>query len=246
MPGLLIVNADDWGGGPGETDAALAAFEAGGITSATAMMHMGDSARAAQIGRERDLALGLHLNLTQAFEDPDTPPDEAEVQARVVTAFATRRNRRFRIDPATLWSIWRTLDDQLEAFRALYGREPTHLDGHNHAHLNPMALSVIPMGMKVRTAHAMMAPTSPATEALRGLRHAFLGRWFRTTAAFYSIRRVHPALGGHGLDEVLELARTVPVEIMTHPVLEDELEILLSDEWRALVADRRSGSYADL
>lgn len=246
MPGLLIVNADDWGASTEATDATLAAFEAGAITSATAMMHMGDTGRAAQIGRERELALGLHLNLTQAFEDPGTPAGVAEVQARVVNAFATRRNRRFRIDPGTLWTIWRTLNDQLEAFRDLYGHEPTHLDGHNHAHLNPMALSVIPMGMKVRTAHTSTVPTRPATEALRALRHGFIARWFGTTAAFYSIRRIHPALGGHGLDEVLERARAEPVEIMTHPAWEDELEILLSDEWRALVAAQPTGSYADL
>jgi hypothetical protein len=51
VSGLLIVNADDWGGSEATTDAILATFEAGRITSTSGMVHMPDSDRAAEIAR---------------------------------------------------------------------------------------------------------------------------------------------------------------------------------------------------
>ena len=62
--GLLIVNADDWGGDSSATDAILAAFESGGITSTTGFVHMPDSRRAAEIALGHGIPVGLHLNLT--------------------------------------------------------------------------------------------------------------------------------------------------------------------------------------
>ena len=73
MGGLLIVNADDWGYDRATTDAIERAFEAGRITSATGMVHMADSARAAELANRLGRAIGLHINLTQPFSDPDTP-----------------------------------------------------------------------------------------------------------------------------------------------------------------------------
>jgi predicted glycoside hydrolase/deacetylase ChbG (UPF0249 family) len=49
--GLLIVNADDLGGNPVATDRIVAGFRARVLTSATAMMHMADSERAAGLAR---------------------------------------------------------------------------------------------------------------------------------------------------------------------------------------------------
>ena len=39
----------------------------GRLTSASAMVFMADSVRAAEVARELDLDLGLHLNLSQPF-----------------------------------------------------------------------------------------------------------------------------------------------------------------------------------
>src|ERR1700710_640786 len=51
MSGLLIVNADDWGGERRSTEAIQEAFDAGRVTSTTAMVYMEDSGRAAEIAR---------------------------------------------------------------------------------------------------------------------------------------------------------------------------------------------------
>jgi predicted glycoside hydrolase/deacetylase ChbG (UPF0249 family) len=48
---VLIINADDWGRSPAETDAALDCFSNGRITSVTAMVFMADSKRAADLAK---------------------------------------------------------------------------------------------------------------------------------------------------------------------------------------------------
>ncbi|RQW78332.1 MAG: ChbG/HpnK family deacetylase, partial [Geobacter sp.] len=65
---MIIINADDWGRYNTDTDAALACFEAGRITSVTAMVFMEDSGRAAELARDSGVDVGLHLNLSQTFK----------------------------------------------------------------------------------------------------------------------------------------------------------------------------------
>ncbi|MFZ0042503.1 MAG: ChbG/HpnK family deacetylase, partial [Solirubrobacteraceae bacterium] len=56
--GLLIVNGDDWGASVTTTDAMLRCVEAGAVTSVSAMVHMADSHRAAELARGTDLPTG--------------------------------------------------------------------------------------------------------------------------------------------------------------------------------------------
>src|SRR3954447_22455684 len=121
---MLIVNADDWGYDVPTTDATLACFEAGTITSATGMVWMADSERAAAIAVERDLPIGLHINLDEPFTAPDVPTEVREVQARVVRRFARFRLKRWVYDPAARADIDLCIADQLDRFRQLYGRQP--------------------------------------------------------------------------------------------------------------------------
>jgi len=64
---MLIINADDWGRSMAETDAALRCYKAGRITSVSAMVLMEDSHRAAELAKEHQLDVGLHLNFTDKF-----------------------------------------------------------------------------------------------------------------------------------------------------------------------------------
>src|SRR5438045_6172505 len=64
---MIIINADDWGRSSAETDAALACYLAGRITSVSAMVFMEDSERAAALASRHDLSVGLHLNLNLPF-----------------------------------------------------------------------------------------------------------------------------------------------------------------------------------
>ena len=64
---MLIINADDFGRSVAETDAALRCYIAGRITSVSAMVFMADSERAAELAKENELDVGLHLNFTERF-----------------------------------------------------------------------------------------------------------------------------------------------------------------------------------
>src|SRR3954453_13590156 len=150
--GLLIVNADDWGYDAPTTDATVACFESETITSATGMVWMADSERAAAIAAERDLPIGLHVNLNEGFTGHGVPEPVRARQARVVHWFRRFRLRRWVYDPTMRGEIDNCIADQLERFRELYGREPTHFDGHRHVQVSPNVFlsSALPRGASLR------------------------------------------------------------------------------------------------
>jgi predicted glycoside hydrolase/deacetylase ChbG (UPF0249 family) len=115
---FLVVNADDLGLSAAVNDGIFAAHDEGVVTSASLMVRQGAAAAAAErAGGFPELAIGLHLDLgewnyeagewTLAYshcDSDDAGAVEAECRA------------------------------QLERFRALLGRDPTHLDSHQHVH----------------------------------------------------------------------------------------------------------------
>jgi predicted glycoside hydrolase/deacetylase ChbG (UPF0249 family) len=122
----LIVNADDLGLSAGVNAGILEAHEHGIVTSASLMVRKPAAEEAASLAASlSSLAIGLHLDLGQwdyeqgewkvAYEN--CPPD----------------------DPAAVDAECRA---QVDAFRALLGRGPTHLDSHQHAHEHEPAASI--------------------------------------------------------------------------------------------------------
>jgi chitin disaccharide deacetylase len=245
--GLLIVNADDWGMNARTTDAILACFERGAVTSASAMVYMADSGRAAEIGRERRLPLGLHLNLIRPYTDPDATTAVRERQRRLVAYLSAGRWRRWVPNPFLQAEVRRCVDDQCRRFRELYGREPTHVDGEQHVHTWPNALLALPAGAKVRLTFAFAPGEKPAwNRAVRGALNALIKRRFATTACLVSIRQLDPRFGGGGLQERLAVARRAPLEVMAHAGDDDERAYLLSDDWQQAIRGCPLGSYEDL
>jgi predicted glycoside hydrolase/deacetylase ChbG (UPF0249 family) len=245
---VLIVNADDWGYDASTTDAIAAAHAAGAISSATAMVHMRDSERAARLAGELGLPVGLHLNLMEPFA---AAPDAAvrERQARVVARWRARQTSRWLPGPRLFAAARDTVEEQLDAFARLYPGPPTHVDGHQHGHLATPALYALRRRRvpAVRRAFTFRPEDKVAWKrAPRALLNGCVAAAFRTTDRFHSIRTLHPRLGGHGLEAVLEASRRQDVEIMVHPGLPDECEILLSSGWSRLLEGLPLGSYRDL
>lgn len=252
MSGLLIVNADDWGGERRSTEAIEKAFAAGRVTSTTAMVYMEDSVRAAEIARAEGLPVGLHLNLTQPFTAADTPAPVRERQRRVAATFAgrgrdghpgTAQLRRWLYDPRVAHNVTAALRDQIERFEALYGGPPTHFDGHNYVDLTPNVFlsPALPRGAKIRNSlDRYPLPRSPMALA-RGLRQKLRGQRLRSTSYVLHIS----ALDLPG-DPRLALAEIDPVEVICHPDNPPEMERLMSAEWATCLARLRTGSFADL
>jgi YdjC-like protein len=143
--------------------------------------------------------------------------------------------------------IRRCVADQLAEFERLYGRAPTHLDGHNHVHLSPNVLlaRILPRELAIRRAQNWPPRNTLTARVARTARAVWTARR-PTTELFTSVRAVHPRFGGRGFDELLDRSRSLSVEIMTHPQWNDELELLTSEEWRAALRVCPLGCYEDL
>jgi predicted glycoside hydrolase/deacetylase ChbG (UPF0249 family) len=244
VPGLLIINADDFGGNPLATDRIAECFAVGRVTSTTAMVYMRDSVRAAAIAHARRLPVGLHLNVTQEFDDPATPQPVRERHARIVRYFAGRRLRRFTFNPMLNACVRRCITDQLERFRELYGHEPSHIDGHNHAHLSPTVLLALPKGVRTRTGQSS-EPDRPSAPMERA-RHALIAHRQATTDYFFAINRLGPSPTERDIDGMLGLADRATVEIMVHPDRDDDFRVLMSDAWMRALQRRVVGSFQQL
>ena len=222
---MLIVNADDLGGFVGATDAIARCFDAGAISSGTMMVGMSDSRRAGEMAEAKHWPVGLHLNLTQPFDEGVVPRAHAERQGELVTYFEDLRLRRRvpEIRPRIRRMVRDEIAFQLEQFEELVGSEPRHIDSHNHSHTCGVVLAQLPSNLPVRR-----------TASKRG---RLIAARFVSTDRFMSF----PDASAAG-----RAAQTETVELMVHPSFEDELPVLLSDSWHRDINQAQLGSFSDL
>lgn len=131
MTRYLIINADDLGHPTGTVEATVALFEAGVVTSASAMVNQRDWPRAAAVLREHpQWDAGVHLVMNDG--QPVLPPREVSTlvdrQGRFRDGWILLL-RYFLVSPAQLKAEWQA---QIEAFITDVGRAPSHLDLHCH------------------------------------------------------------------------------------------------------------------
>lgn len=124
---FLIVNADDFGQSAGVNRGVMAAHERGILTSASLMVRWPHAAAAAQYARAHStLGVGLHLDFGEwAFRNGEWMRLYAVVDERDAQAVELE------------------IQSQLAAFRELMGRDPTHVDSHQHAHRNDPARGIL-------------------------------------------------------------------------------------------------------
>jgi predicted glycoside hydrolase/deacetylase ChbG (UPF0249 family) len=190
---LLIVNADDLGLSEGVNAGIAEAHERGIVTSASLMVRQAAAPDVATFARRHpSLAIGLHIDIGQwDYESGEwrvayqhcSPEDEAAVTAEC---------RR-----------------QLEAFRELLSRDPTHLDSHQHTHMSEPVASVA---------------EGLATELGVPLR----ARAIRYEGGFYGqAGRGEPWPQGITVEHLIELIESLPegwTELGCHPGLGVEAE----------------------
>jgi chitin disaccharide deacetylase len=244
--GMLIINADDWGGWESATDAALACHKQGRITSVSAMVFMKDSERAAALAKEWKVDVGLHVNLTQEFDGPGCPEKLLADQRQTRRFLKRSRRSQLLYNPFLRKQFRRVFEAQAEEFLRLYGRAPSHVDGHQHMHLSSNMLldRIIPRGQKVRRSFSFWPGE-------KGLINRTFRRWvdgrltrnYKLTDYFFSLPQ---CLKHQRLDRVVQLARTANVELMTHPEKPDEKTWLMGGEFAETLSDLRIGTYSQL
>ncbi|MEJ7843326.1 MAG: ChbG/HpnK family deacetylase [Rubrobacter sp.] len=191
----LIVNADDFGLSPGVNRGIIEAHEGGIVTSASLMVLWPAAAEAAAYaGEHPDLALGLHLDLGEwVYREGEWLPAYEVVPAEDSPAVTEEAAR------------------QLAAFRRLVGRDPTHLDSHQHVHLREPVRSVL---------------SEVAGELAVPLRH--YDPRIRHCGDFYGqTGKGQPFPEGISVDALIEILAALPAgvtELACHPGLDDGLQ----------------------
>ncbi len=242
---MLIVNADDYGKNHETTKRILECYRAGSITSATAMVFMEGSESAAQMARSLDIPIGLHLNLTDAFTGTVSPL-AASFQQRVSSFLRRSKYHCILYNPSLRTAVDCLFKLQYEEFVRLYRKEPTHIDGHHHAHLctNMLLGKVIPESCKVRRTFSFARGEKSMFNLLyRRILDLYLGRRYRCTDKFFSIT---PISNRSRIRWIVGLAASHSVELMVHPERGPEYEYLTGFEYLEMISSVKTGSYAVL
>src|SRR5215813_6549473 len=122
----LIVNADDFGQSRGVNSGVIQAHKSGIVTSASLMVRWPYAWEAADYARYRNISVGLHVDLGEwVFMNDHWTALYEVVPAQDATAVRAE------------------VESQLNRFRELLNREPTHLDSHQHVHRREPAHSII-------------------------------------------------------------------------------------------------------
>lgn len=243
---MLIVNADDFGRSIEATDAAMACYAKGRITSTSAMVFMADSERAAEAASGAGLDVGLHVNFSEEFSAADVPEQLRKAHAQIRGFLRTSKFALLVFNPLLARQFDLVFAAQLVEFNRLYGRTPSHLDGHQHLHLatNMLVQRVLPAGAKVRRSFSFC----------RGER-SFINRWYRSTVDRILMRRHRTtdyffSLSDHltpdRLERVISLARKSNVELMVHPQRPSEYAFLMSDAYVGALSNVQLASYKAL
>ena len=124
---ILIVNADDFGLSAGVNRGIVQAHRHGIVTSTSLMVRGAAAGEAAALARENPrLSVGIHIDLGEwVYRD-------GRWQAEYVV-----------VPTDDAGAVVAEVAKQLEAFRTLMGREPTHLDSHQHVHREEPVRSVL-------------------------------------------------------------------------------------------------------
>jgi chitin disaccharide deacetylase len=233
---MLIINADDWGGWPEATDAALGCYRKGRITSVSAMVFMEDSRRAAQLAYDSTLDVGLHLNFNQEFSDHARVGAQLAESHRAVVRFL--RSSKYALlfyHPLLRKQFRYVFESQLDEFKRLYGKPPSHYDGHQHMHLcnNVLADHLLPEQARVRRSFSFWpGQKGVLNRVYRCLVDRRLAARHRLTDYFFSLSQQRQ--WGY-FDRVLSLAQTATVELMVHPEWPEENNFLMGGEFKKVL-----------
>ena len=140
MSKILIVNADDGNLTPGVTQAIFDCHDRGILSSTTWMINLPHSASRVREAKSRShLGVGVHLNLT--LGEPVSDCSE-------IPSLVTEEGRFRKVGPQ-LESLPHSAEvrleyrAQIEKFKQLFGRLPTHLDTHHQVHDHPFFLTIL-------------------------------------------------------------------------------------------------------
>jgi chitin disaccharide deacetylase len=193
---LLIVNADDFGRSASVNRGVIEAHERGIVTSASLMVRWAAAEEAAAYARTSSgLSLGLHVDVGE---------------------WAYRENGWIQLYGAAA-DLETEVARQLARFRGLAGRDPTHLDSHQHVHREEPLRSIM-----LRLAGELGVPLREFSDRVR-----YCGDFFGQAA------KGRPYPEGITVEQLLRIVgslRSGVTELGCHPGFDGDLESDYRDE----------------
>jgi len=207
------------------------------------MVFMEDSERAAQLALRAGLEAGLHLNLSERFSADGIPARIREPHEAVRRFLTAGKYALLVYNPFLNAKLRLVFDAQYAEFLRLYGRPPSHLDGHQHMHLatNMLIQRILPAGAKVRRSFSFLPGEKSAVNRwYRAFVDRRLARRHRLTDRFFSLAQ---HLTRDRLERIVVLAGKENVELMAHPALPREFEFMMSGSYGEALSRVRLGGY---
>jgi predicted glycoside hydrolase/deacetylase ChbG (UPF0249 family) len=208
------------------------------------MVFMSDSARSASLALEAKMPVGLHFNLTEAFTADHVSETARAAQNRTRRFLRASKYALLIYNPFLRHDFIRAFRSQYSEFERLYGRAPTHIDGHQHMHLsmNVLFQHLLPLGAKVRRSFSFAASEKGfLNRSYRTLVDRKLAKRHVLTDWFFALK-----INLDILNRILGISRASDVELMVHPERNQECEFLLSKDFSDSIADVKLGAYSDL
>jgi chitin disaccharide deacetylase len=237
--GFVFINADDWGRNRETSNRILDCVVRGTVTSASAMVFMEDSERAAELARDHGIDAGLHLNFTTPFDSPRCSAALQEHHRKVMGYLRRHALARVLFNPWLANSFEYVGKAQLEEFARRYGGAPGRLDGHHHMHLcaNVQHGNLFPEGTMIRRNFSFEpGEKSLLNRMYRKNLDARLAKRHSMADYFYSLSPLEPI---ERLQKVFALAQDSVVEVETHPVEVSEYRFLTGPAIERLIAGVR-------
>ena len=235
--GSLIINADDWGRDSETTDRIFDCVRHGTVSSASAMVFMADSERAAELARASQVDVGLHLNLTSPFTGLHIPKSLLYHQQLVMRFLRGSRFAKVIFHPGLHQSFKYVVAAQLEEFQRLLSLEPARIDGHHHMHLcaNVLLADLLPHGTIARRNFSFQpGEKSIANRLFRKIIDNRLSKRHRITDYFFSLPPFAPT---ERLERIVGLAKRSVVEVETHPLNPQEYRFLMDGSIFKLIGE---------
>jgi predicted glycoside hydrolase/deacetylase ChbG (UPF0249 family) len=198
---ILIVNADDFGQNQGINGGIIESHKLGIVTSASLMVRGEAATEAAEYASSNGrLSVGLHVDLGEW----GCRQGEWWLRYQVVP-----------LDDAV--SVREEVYRQLDAFRRLVGRDPSHIDSHQHVHREePVRAIVAELG------HQLQVPVRHLTRTIR-----YCGRFYGQTKTGECVPE---AVSASSLVRIIKSLPPGLTELACHPGYAEGLQSDYKDE----------------
>ena len=198
---FLIVNADDFGHSVDVNRGIIKAHQSGILTSASLMVDLPAASEAVAYSRAYpNFSLGLHVNLAQSiYRDGKWVPEYQLVPMDDSAAVAD------------------AVEQQLKRFRSMVGRNPTHIDSHQHVHKEEPVRSVL-----LEAACRLSVPLRFCTPGI-----TYRGEYYGQTNKGLPLPK---AITVDSMTEILRSLSPGITELGCHPGLGKNLDSIYSSE----------------